>query len=383
MFDWLLRRGRGAERKSASGFVAWRPQGRAYWSGRDYAAFARDGYGANAVAHRCVRLIAEAAAGAVLRVDPVGHPLAALMARPNPEQTGIELMETIFGHLQVAGNAYLEACAIDDGPPRELFALRPDRVTVTPGARGWPVGWTYRSGAHVRQLDRDPLTERAPVLHLKTFHPLDDWYGQSPMAAAACAIDIHNAGGAWNKALIDNAARPSGALVYGASERLTEEQHARLKAEIDAVMTGPDNAGRPILLDGGLDWKPMSLTPADMDFISARHAAAREIALAFGVPPMLLGIPGDNTFANYREANSAFWRQTALPLALKTARALDAWLGDRWPEAGRAVVSLDLDAIPALGPERDATWARIAAADFLTMDEKRRLAGVTAPEAAR
>jgi HK97 family phage portal protein len=376
MFDWLLRRGLAPARKSAPAFVAWHSSARAHWSGRDYAAFARDGYGANAVAHRCVRLIAEGVASVPLRVSPGDHPLARLLARPNPEQTGVELIEGFIGYLQVSGNAYLEAVAFEDEPPSELFALRPDRMSVMPGARGWPVGWEYRLGAKVRRFERDPLTDVAPILHLKTFHPLDDWYGQSPMTAAACAIDIHNAGGAWNKALIDNAARPSGALVYSSGERLSEEQFAHLKRELETAMSGPENAGRPMLLDGGLDWKAMSLSPTDMDFISARHAAAREIALAFGVPPMLLGIPGDNTYSNYSEANSAFWRQTALPLAQKLARALEGWLGARWPEAGAATVSLDLDAVPALAPERDAAWARLGAADFLTTEEKRRLAGV-------
>jgi HK97 family phage portal protein len=274
--------------------------------------------------------------------------------------------------------------AFDDGPPQELFVLRPDRVAVIPGARGWPIGWEYRVGDKVRRYERDPVSDRAPILHLKHFHPLDDWYGQSPMEAAACAIDIHNAGGAWNKALIDNSARPSGALVYrNENARLTEEQVAALKEEIATVLSGAANAGRPMLLDGGLDWRPMSLSPADMDFLAARHGAAREIALAFGVPPMLLGIPGDNTYANYAEANSAFWRQTALPLALKAARALEGWLADRWDDAPRATIAVDFGAIPALFAERDAAWARIEAASFLTTDEKRRLAGVDAPEAGR
>jgi HK97 family phage portal protein len=157
---------------------------------------------------------------------------------------------------------------------------------------------------------------------------------------------------------------------------LSDEQHARLKSEIETMHAGAANAGRPLLLDGGLDWKPMSLTPADMDFIEARHTAAREIALAFGVPPMMLGIPGDNTYATYKEANLAFWRLTALPLAAKAARAIAAWLGARWPQAGPAQISVDLDAIPALSSEREAVWARLAGADFLTTDEKRRLAGL-------
>jgi HK97 family phage portal protein len=375
MLNWIARLAGRAERKGAPALVAWHAPGRPVWSSRDYAALAREGYLRNAVAHRCVRLIAEAAASAPLRVAPADHPLAALLRQPNPEQTGVELMETFFGHLQVAGNAYLEASSFDDGLPQELFALRPDRIAVIPGARGWPVAWEYRAGASVRRYERDPLTGRAPILHLKHFHPLDDWYGQSPMEAAACAIDIHNAGGAWNKALIDNSARPSGALVCAGGERLSEEQAARLREEIDLALSGAANAGRPMLLDGGIDWRPMSLSPSDMDFIEARHAAAREIALAFGVPPMLLGIPGDNTYANYAEANSAYWRQTALPLAMKAARAIENWLADRW-EGAPAAVTVDMHALPAFAAERDAAWARLEATSFLSLEEKRALAGV-------
>ncbi len=378
MFEWWRRLGAGrAERK----LMAWHTPGRAVWSARDPSVFAREGYARNAVAYRCVRLIAEAAASAPLRVGPSDHPLAAILARPNPEQTGVELFEAFFGHLQVSGNAFLEAAAFDEAPPRELYVLRPDRMSVVPGPDGWPIGWEHRAGGEVRRFERDPISNDAPILHLKLFHPHDDWYGLSPMEAAAYAIDIHNAGGAWNKALIDNAARPSGALVFS-GERLSEEQFQRLKSELESAHAGPSNAGRPLLLEGGLDWKPMSLSPAEMDFMEARHAAARDIALAFGVPPMLLGIPGDNTYATYREANLAFWRLTALPLAFKAAAAIETWLGDRWREAGPAAVRVDLDAVPALSAEREAHWARLAAADFLTTEEKRRLAGVDDPERA-
>jgi HK97 family phage portal protein len=96
--------------------------------------------------------------------------------------------------------------------------------------------------------------------------------------------------------------------------QLSEDQFERLKRELEDSYQGKANAGRPLVLEGGLDWKPMSLSPKDMEHIEAKHVAAREIALAFGVPPMLLGIPGDNTYANYAEANRTFWRQTVLPL---------------------------------------------------------------------
>ncbi|MGE3302980.1 MAG: phage portal protein [Hyphomonadaceae bacterium] len=177
MLDWLRRFARSArdgDRKSAPlQMIAWHGLGRPAWSARDYLAFAREGYGRNAVAYRCVRLVAEAAASARFIVTPREHPLAALLAAPNPEQTGGELLEAFYGHLQVAGNAYLEAAGFGDDAPRALYVLRPDRMAVLPGPRGWPIGWEHRAGPHVTRYERDPLTERAPILHLKLFAPAD------------------------------------------------------------------------------------------------------------------------------------------------------------------------------------------------------------------
>jgi len=129
-----------------------------------------------------------------------------------------------------------------------------------------------------------------------------------------------------------------------------------------------------MLLEGGLDWKPMGFSPSDMEFHKTKEAAAREIALAFGVPPMLLGIPGDATYANYAEAHRAFYRLTVLPLAARVCAAVSHWLAGF---SGEAVAFLyDLDQVSALSGERDAQWARVSAATFLTDGEKRALLGL-------
>ncbi len=196
----------------------------------------------------------------------------------------------------MSGNAYLEAVAVD-GTLRELHALRPDRMKVIPGPDGWPEAFEYTAGGRSVRFAGEVAPGVRPILHVKLFHPANDHYGLSPIEAAATAIDIHNTAARWNKALLDNSAHPSGALVYTSRDgNLSPEQYERLKSELEQGFKGASHAGRPLLLEGGLDWKSMSLTPKDMDFIEAKHAAAREIALALGVPPMLLGIPGDNTY---------------------------------------------------------------------------------------
>ena len=377
-FPWRVGRAAPEIKDSRAGpLIAVTGAGRPRWTPRDYASLAVEGFGKNAVAYRCVRMIAEAAASAPLIVFADGvrddaHPAARLMVRPNPEQSGPEWLEGVYGALQTAGNAYVEA--VGEEAPSELWSLRPDRVRVVPGKAGWPEAYEYAVGGRSVRIGRE-ADGWMPVMQLKLFHPSDDHYGFSPLEAAAFAIDVHNSSGAWNKALLDNAARPSGALVFSSKdgERLTEAQFTALKTELGEAHAGAANAGRPLVLEGGLDWKPMSMTPADMDFIAGKHAAAREIALAFGVPPQLLGIPGDATYANYREANAAFWRGTVIPLARKTAGALTGWLGGRF-EGIR--VEPDLDAVPALQPERDALWARLSATTFLTDEERRRMAGV-------
>lgn len=323
-------------------------------------------------------MIAEAAATVPLMVWEAGspvseHPLQELLARPNQRQCGPDLMEEWFGHLLVAGNSYMELVTLDD-EPRELYILRPDRMKIIAGRDGWAEGYDYQvEGRSIIFREPEPGAQ-SPILHQTLFHPGNDHYGMSPLEAAASAVDIHNAAAAWNKALLDNSARPSGALVYTAKDgELTSDQYERLKEELRETFEGSANAGRPLLLEGGLDWKNMGLTPKDMDFIEAKYIAAREIALALGVPPMLLGIPGDNTYANYAEANRSLWRQTVLPLVDKSAKALSHWLS---PSYGGALALMpDLENVMALRGEQEALWARLQAVDFLTRDEKRALIG--------
>ncbi|GGE94843.1 phage portal protein [Stappia taiwanensis] len=375
MLESLLHTPGEVKASRAGALLAFHAAGRPVWTPRDYAALAREGYARNPVVHRAVRMISEAAASVPLVLyeedrELDRHPLLDLLARPSPMASGTALLEEVYGHLLVAGNAYLERVLID-GAARELHTLRPDRVKVVLGSDGWPEAFDYSVAGRTVRLGPSEADGRPTVLHLKVFHPLNDHYGFAPIEAAQVSLDLHNAAGAWNKALLDNAARPSGALVYGGAEggNLSDEQFDRLKKELEEGYQGPRNAGRPLLLEGGLDWKPMGFTPRDMDFIAAKNQAAREIALAFGVPPMLLGIPGDNTYANFQEANRAFWRQTVLPLAGRVAEALARWLG---PAEGTGLrLRPDADRVEALSSEREALWRRVGAADFLSASEKR------------
>lgn len=381
MFDFLKRQAPEAKASAAGRVVAWPSGGRVAWSPRDTASLTRAGFAANPVGFRSVKLIAEAAAALPLVLQDLdrrydAHPILSLIARPNGAQGRAELFEALYGQILLSGNGYVEAVTGELGVPLELHILRSDRMSVVPGGDGWPVAFEYAVSGKKHRFHVPPEGP-SPICHIKSFHPQDDHYGFSPMQAAASALDVHNAASRWSKALLDNAARPSGAIVYKGTDgqgSLGPDQYDRLLSEMESHHTGAANAGRPMLLEGGLDWKPMGFSPSDMEFQKTKEAAAREIALSFGVPPMLLGIPGDATYANYSEANRAFYRLTVLPLATRVTAAISAWLTGFTEDA--VELRPDLDQVPALAAERDQQWARIASASFLTDAEKRAALGL-------
>mgnify|MGYP001806554524 CR=1 FL=1 len=328
-----------------------------------YEAQVRAGYLGNAVAQRAVRLVAEAVGAAPVDASDPG--LAALVGGTS---AGRRLGEVVAAQLLLHGNGFVQVLRDTQGQPAALYPLRPERVAVVLDAGGWPAGYRYTVAGNASVLAPDE------VIHLRGFHPVDDHYGLGCLGAASAAIAVHNAAAKWNKALLDNAARPSGALVYdpGDGSALSPEQFRRLREEMDAGFAGAGNAGRPMLLEGGLKWQALSLSPADMDFVGLKAAAAREIALALGVPPMLLGLPGDATYANYREANRALWRTTVLPLADAVFGGLAAGLA---PWFAGATIAVDPDKVPALVEDRERLWRMVTAADFITSEEKRQMVG--------
>jgi len=356
------------------------------WTKRRYDKLADEAYVKNVVAYKAINELITSAKQApwdVYRIDSQGErrevgesdPLLKLLLRPNPQQSGAAFFGNLVGFYNIAGNAYIEAVkTVMTQPPKELYIQRPDRMAVIPGDDG-PAGYQYKVNGQTKTWkDQD----KDLIRHLKMFHPTDDWYGLSPIEAAAYDVDIHNETLAWNKALLENRAQPSGAMVYEpkrdtSPDYLPEEQFQRLKQELEEKYTGSTNAGRPLLLEGGLKWQQMGFSPQDMDYINSKNTTARDICMAFGVPPQLLGIPGDNTYSNMREARAALWEQTVLPQLYEIRDELNAWLAPQFGDEYR--IDIDEDDIMALAPRRAEHWDKINAASFLTINEKREALG--------
>ncbi len=379
MKKWLhYRKSAQVKASKVAPMVAYNTLGQPVWTPRRYDALAQEGFQKNVIVYRAVSLIARSAASVPWKLfrdeqELSTHPLLDLLHYPNPKQGGASFIEAVCGYKLLAGNSYVEAVSGSKNKPVELYTLRPDRMKVVPGASGLPQAYEYTVNGQTRLLAVNPVSGSSEVLHIKTFNPLNDWYGMSPIEAAACAIDQHNAVSGHNLALLQNGGRPSGALKIGGETRLTDEQRQSLREDIREAYEGGGNAGRVLVMEGDFEWQEMGLSPKDLDFVAGKNLSAREIAQAYGVPSMLVGVPGDATFANYREARLHLWEDTVLPLLDHLCDELNHWLTPRFDT--KLHLAFNIDSIPALGERRENTWRKISEAKFLTINEKRRAVG--------
>jgi HK97 family phage portal protein len=354
--------------------------GRPVWMDRDIKTFSEEGYKKNAIVFKCIDKTAKAASRIPIclhRADGTeieSHPLLDLLKRPNPASGNARFFEAVVAYYRIAGNSYIFANAEES--PTELWPLRPDRMKAVPGMTG-VAEWQYQVGSgEPLRIPVDLVTGKSQVRQWKTFNPLDDIYGMSPLEAAAWSVDQHNDANAWNKSLLQNGCKPSGAFVVGSQGGLStgtlgDTQYERLKEQMDAKMSGPANAAKPLILEGGLDWKEMGLSPKEMDWLEGKHASAREICHVLDTPPQLLGIPGDNAYANYSEARLSFYEDSVIPLIENLLDELNSWLVPMFPDLVGAYLVIDKDNIDALSSRRNEKWEAIGGAAFLTINEKR------------
>ena len=161
--------------------------------------------------------------------------------------------------------------------------MRPDRMRIIPSKMGYPAFFELNANGNVRRWPVDQITLQSDIAHMKSFNPINDWYGLSPLQAAMLSLDQNNAGQRLNLSLLQNSATPSGVLQMKVSDsnprgELTDEQYSRLQADIDIKYSGARNAGKPMLLEGGLSWQSVSLGPKDMEFIQNKNTTAIDIA---------------------------------------------------------------------------------------------------------
>lgn len=373
-----------------SGMVGYFGVGSSHSKKYTYEELAEEGYMKNSIVYRCVNEISKGASSVpyMLKAGDVileEHPLLKLLDRPNPLQSHSEFFNSIFGFLLLSGNAYVLKVGAEIGAPKELHLLRPDRVKIKGKGKAIPESYEYVLGGRVQQVyPVDETTGLSDLKQIKLFNPLDDYYGLSPMSAAAIEVDQHNMSGKHNINLLSNGARPSGAVIFkpqddaGISVNLSEAQRQQLLTDLNNRFSGTNNAGRPLLLEGDFDWREMGLSPRDMDFMNMKHMAATDIALCFGVPSQLVGVPDAQTYANVAEARLALYEETIIPHLRKIESDLNEWLVPMFGEGLN--FCFDIDKIPALAERTRKIYENITSAvreGIMTRNEAREAIGLT------
>lgn len=354
-----------------------------------YDQLAQEGYMQNAVAYRCVNEIANAASRVKINLfrgsqEIDSHPLLDLLNNPSPNYGQVEFFQAVYAYLLISGNSYVLQNGPETGEPQELYPLRPDRIRIAPASKGnLPTAYNYMLGGKVvetYQVDRK--TGQSKIKHIKLFNPLDDYYGLSPIMAASMDIDQHNLSNKHNVALLQNGARPSGAVVFkpkdetGGDVQLTDSQRNQILNDLNQRFQGPNNAGRPMLLEGDFDWKSMGMSPKDMDFTSLKNFSARDIALVYGVPSQLVGVPDSQTYSNLAEARLALYTETVLPLMDRIQSDMNEWLTPQFGDDLK--LHYDIDSIPAMAEQRRRVFESVTSGvqnGILTRNEAREQLG--------
>jgi HK97 family phage portal protein len=353
--------------------------GRPIWSEVDVPGLALQGYQRNPYVYRAVNLIAEGVASLPWLAYKPGadgnrtelpdtHPALQLLRAPNPEEWQSAFLKRVVSFILLGGNAYIVKVTIG-GAVAELYALRPDRVQLIVGGAKQPVrAYRYEANGLRQELPAET------VLHLKTFHPMNDWVGMPVLEAAARSLDQNNEARAHNVALLQNGARPS--AIAKAPGELTEPIRKGLKEQLNEAHAGTTNAGKLMLLEAGMELQPWGLSPVDMDWLEGMRQSAREIVSVLGVPPEMVGDTANKTYNSYPEARRAFYQEAVLPWADFIRDALNHSLA---PLMGAGLVfGYDRENIEALQEDAAARWKRAIEAKregIITTNEARNMLG--------
>lgn len=246
------------------------------------------------------------------RVGIENHPLERLFSSPNPLTSRFELFEQTLGSLELNGNAYWFLAGDALGAPREIWPLRPDRVTIVPDETRVVGGYLYQIDGQFMPLDA------IEVIHFRRWHPANDYYGLSPLAAARGAVLSDRHMSDWNrKTFGKDHAVPAG--IVSVPEFIADTDFERIKHEWRSSYGGAERK-TAFLRGGAVAWQNIGLNHSDLDFLQGRRAQRDEILNIFGIP---VGLVSENaTEANAKVAERLFVERTLYPKLVRIAQKI-------------------------------------------------------------
>ena len=246
------------------------------------------------------------------RVGIDNHPLEQLLSDPNPLTSRFELFEQTLGSLELHGNAYWYLAGDARGRPREIWVLRPDRVSIVPDERRVVGGYLYEIDGHHIPLDA------IEVAHFRRWHPHSDYYGLSPIAAARAAVLSDRHMSDWNRQTFgQDKGVPAG--IVNIQDFISDSDFERVKREWLGSYGGGQRK-TAFLRGGSMEWQHIGLSHSDLDFLQGRRAQRDEILNIFGIPVAL--ISENATEANAKVAERQFIERTLWPKLARIAQKI-------------------------------------------------------------
>ena len=298
---------------------------------------------------------------------PVGpeHPAQRLLEQVNRWYARTDLWRATEIYLNLWGSAYWMLDRDADGN-REIWPLRPDRVSIVPDRDEYIRGFVYHGRSRMIALTPDE------VVWFRYFNPLEEYAGLSPVAPSRMAVDMGRDGLRFNRNFLRNSAQPD--FVMLTNEYMNDSEVDDFYRRWEARYRGPANAHRPAVASFVRDIKTLGLSHRDMDFIQGLRWSLEEVSRAFGVPRPLLSDLERATFSNVNAAERFFWRNTMVPemtfLSQQVTRQLFPLLG-----YDNLEMEFDLSAIEALAEDENARTTRetqLLDRGVLTINEVRR-----------
>ena len=278
--------------------------------------------------YSCVRILSEAVAGLPLHLyayteggskeKAAEHPLYFLLHdEPNPEMTSFVFRETLMTHLLLWGNAYAQIIRNGKGEVLALYPLMPDRMSVDRDEKG-RLYYEYTTSSDDAPINKKSTVRLQPtdVLHIPGLG-FDGLVGYSPIAMAKNAIGMAIACEEYGAKFFANGAQPSGVLEHPG----TIKDPSRVRESWTKTFGGSQNANKVAVLEEGMKYTPISISPEQAQFLETRKFQINEIARIFRVPPHMVGDLEKSSFSNIEQQSLEFVKYT-----------LDPWVS-RWEQS--------------------------------------------------
>jgi HK97 family phage portal protein len=305
--------------------------------------------------------------------DVTDDPRVQFLQFPNQHMSPYRFWEATVSFLALTGDAFWEVYP-NRTNPQNVFIMRPDYVRVIPDKKNLVKGYVFDPGGV--STSESVTLDVDQVVHFKTFNPLTPFEGQSPLSAAKLSVTADLLSQKYNNAFFSNQARPDGIFTTG--QTLTDASHRRLEHKLITLRKGFRNnngganfhtAFSPLILDGGLDFKPVSLGPKDIEFAEGRAGNRQDILSTLRVTPTIAGLPSAN-FAESRNEVLVYRHNTIIPLL----KALESDLTSKLLRFIDSTLSayFDIEDIPGFAEDESERQERIRknfVSGLLTLDQ--------------